>query len=120
VDVTPRAVALLAKMVARHGPVVLHLADGPGATASPTCRPRRDAALEPDDVHLADVAGSPLYVAGHLRDGWDGRHITVGVVAGAGPRPSVEAAEGVRFLVRARPPATGGEDRRHARRHSAR
>jgi uncharacterized protein (DUF779 family) len=49
-----------------------------------------------------DVAGTPFYMGGPQFEYWRHTHLTVDVVPGRGSGFSVEAPEGVRFLIRSR------------------
>ena len=48
------------------------------------------------------VAGTPFYMSGPQFEYWRHTHLTVDVVPGRGSGFSVEAPEGVRFLIRSR------------------
>ena len=54
------------------------------------------------EVYLGEAEGTPFYMGPEQYEYWSHTHLTVGVVPGRGGGFSVEAPEGVRFLVRSR------------------
>ena len=72
------------------------------------CFPDGDFIISDGDVHLGDLdvglehRGIPLYMSVSQYQYWKHTHITVDVVKGRGAGFSVEAPEGVRFLIRSR------------------
>jgi uncharacterized protein (DUF779 family) len=99
---TPAALALLGEIVADHGPVLFHQSGGCCDGSSPMCFPRAEFRVGSRDVYLGDVAGQPFYMSGPQFEYWRHTHLTVDVVPGRGSGFSVEAPEGVRFLIRSR------------------
>ena len=53
-------------------------------------------------VLLGDVLGTPFYMSASQYEYWKHTHLTVDVVPGRGSGFSLEAPEGVRFLIRSR------------------
>ncbi|MCU1674654.1 MAG: hypothetical protein JWN77_2767 [Frankiales bacterium] len=66
------------------------------------CFPRGDFRIGSRDVYLGLVASTPSYMSGPQFEYWRHTHLTVDVVPGRGSGFSVEAPEGVRFLIRSR------------------
>ena len=66
------------------------------------CFPRDEFRLSDRDVFLGEVAGTPFYMGANQFEYWSHTHLTVDVVKGRGSGFSVEAPEGVRFLIRSR------------------
>ncbi len=66
------------------------------------CYPRGEFKIGQRDVFLGAVAGCPFYMSGPQFAYWKHTHLTVDVVPGRGSGFSVEAPEGVRFLIRSR------------------
>jgi uncharacterized protein len=70
--------------------------------------PAGEFATGPADVHLADLAVDGLgdavefWISAAQYEHWKHTHLTVDVVRGRGSGFSVEAPEGVRFLIRSR------------------
>jgi uncharacterized protein (DUF779 family) len=102
VAITPAAGELLARLVERHGPLLFHQSGGCCDGSSPMCFPRGEFRVGSRDVYLGEVAGTPFYMSGPQFEYWRHTHLTVDVVPGRGSGFSVEAPEGVRFLIRSR------------------
>jgi len=102
VEITDDAAALLVRLVERHGKLLFHQSGGCCDGSSPMCYPRDDFHIGQRDVYLGDVAGTPFYMGANQYEYWAHTHLTVDVVPGRGGGFSVEAPEGVRFLIRSR------------------
>jgi uncharacterized protein len=108
VDLTGEAADLLRRLTGIHGPLMFHQSGGCCDGSSPMCFPAGDFITSEADVHLADLAvegveapvGFWMSVAQY--EYWKHTHLTVDVVKGRGSGFSVEAPEGVRFLIRSR------------------
>lgn len=66
------------------------------------CFPRNEFRISDRDVYLGEVEGTPFYMGANQFEYWAHTHLTVDVVKGRGSGFSVEAPEGVRFLIRSR------------------
>lgn len=108
VDLTGEAADLLRRLTGIHGPLMFHQSGGCCDGSSPMCYPAGDFITSEADVHLADlvVDGVAAPVAFWMSLSqyayWKHTHLTVDVVKGRGSGFSVEAPEGVRFLIRSR------------------
>ena len=102
VDITPEAAALVARLVDQHGPLLFHQSGGCCDGSSPMCYPRNDFRVGEREVYLGEIAGTPFYMGPDQYAYWAHTHLTIDVVPGRGGGFSVEAPEGVRFLVRSR------------------
>jgi uncharacterized protein (DUF779 family) len=102
VSVTPAAEALLRKMQGLHGPLLFHQSGGCCDGSAPMCFPRGDFRVGQEDVYLGAIVDTPFYISGPQFEYWQHTHLTVDVVPGRGSGFSVEAPEGVRFLIRSR------------------
>ena len=108
VDLTGEAADLLRRLTGIHGPLMFHQSGGCCDGSSPMCFPAGDFITSEADVHLADlvVDGVPapigFWMSVSQYEYWKHTHLTVDVVKGRGSGFSVEAPEGVRFLVRSR------------------
>lgn len=102
VEVTPAAEALLHKMQGLHGPLLFHQSGGCCDGSAPMCFPRGDFRVGQEDVYLGRIVDTPFYMSGPQFEYWRHTHLTVDVVPGRGSGFSVEAPEGVRFLIRSR------------------
>ena len=108
IDATDAALAKIADLVARFGPLMFHQSGGCCDGSAPMCYPDGDFTVGGSDVHLGDLAVPGLeepigfYMSGSQYEYWKHTHLTVDVVKGRGSGFSVEAPEGVRFLIRSR------------------
>ena len=102
VSVTPAAEALLRKMQGVHGPLMFHQSGGCCDGSAPMCFPRGEFRVGQEDVYLGTIVDTPFYISGPQFEYWQHTHLTVDVVPGRGSGFSVEAPEGVRFLIRSR------------------
>ncbi len=102
VDITDEALALLTRLQQRHGPVMFHQSGGCCDGSSPMCYPLGDFLLGESDVHLGWVGDAPFHMSAAQFAYWAHTHLTVDVVPGRGAGFSLEAPEGVRFLIRYR------------------
>jgi len=102
VSVTPEAEALLRKLQGMHGPLMFHQSGGCCDGSAPMCYPRGEFRIGQQDVFLGTIVDTPFYISGPQFEYWQHTHLTVDVVRGRGSGFSVEAPEGVRFLIRSR------------------
>ncbi len=107
VRATPAALAVLARLTAQHGPLLLHQSGGCCDGSAPMCYPRNDFIVGDRDVLLGvlDAGGDarvPAYIGGAQFEYWSHTELTIDVVPGRGSGFSLEAPEGVRFLTRSR------------------
>ncbi|WP_229071988.1 DUF779 domain-containing protein [Actinoplanes sp. DH11] len=108
VDVTPAAAALLRQLREQHGPLMFHQSGGCCDGSSPMCFPAGEFRTGNSDVLLESlvIEGVPeaitFWMSGSQFELWRHTHLTVDVVPGRGAGFSLEAPEGVRFLIRSR------------------
>ena len=105
VDATPEAVALIDQLVSMHGPVLFHQSGGCCDGSAPMCYPRDEFMIGDSDVFLgtlSDSTSTPFYIWQPQWEYWSHTHLTVDVVPGRGSGFSLEAPEGVRFIIRSR------------------
>jgi uncharacterized protein len=107
VDLTGEAADLLRRLTERHGRLMFHQSGGCCDGSSPMCYPLGDFLTGDADVHLGDlvvegIPDSPFWMSASQYEYWKHTHLTVDVVKGRGSGFSVEAPEGVRFLIRSR------------------
>jgi uncharacterized protein (DUF779 family) len=108
VDMTKTAAELLRDLTVTYGPLMFHQSGGCCDGSSPMCFPNGDFITSEADVHLGDleVPGVdlpvPFWMSVSQYEYWKHTHLTVDVVKGRGSGFSVEAPEGVRFLIRSR------------------
>ncbi|MYW72569.1 DUF779 domain-containing protein [Pseudonocardia sp. SID8383] len=108
VTLTPAAADLLVRLTDLHGPLMFHQSGGCCDGSAPMCYPDGDFRTGDSDVHLGDLqvdgVGKPIgfWMSASQYEYWKHTHLTVDVVKGRGSGFSVEAPEGVRFLIRSR------------------
>jgi len=102
VEATEEALDLIARLEGVHGPVLFHQSGGCCDGSSPMCFPLGEFRIGSSDVRLGQVAGAPFYMSGPQFEYWKHTHLTLDVVSGRGGGFSLEAPEGVRFLIRSR------------------
>lgn len=107
VAVTDAAAELVRKLTDMHGPVMFHQSGGCCDGSAPMCYPDGDFITGDADVHLGDLDVGlerkvPMWMSVSQFAYWKHTHITVDVVKGRGAGFSLEAPEGVRFLIRSR------------------
>jgi uncharacterized protein len=108
VSFTAEAADLLRRLTEVHGPLMFHQSGGCCDGSSPMCYPVGEFRTGDSDVHLGDLAIDGLdepvafWMAANQFEYWQHTHLTVDVVKGRGSGFSVEAPEGVRFLIRSR------------------
>ncbi|GAA0994380.1 DUF779 domain-containing protein [Subtercola frigoramans] len=121
VSLSATAVELLRKLWLTYGPLMFHQSGGCCDGSSPMCYPEGDFITSDNDVLLGTFDISPTAVSRNEDAGsptepqsinfwmsseqfayWSHTHLTVDVVKGRGSGFSVEAPEGVRFLIRSR------------------
>ena len=108
VDVTPAAATMMRQLREQHGPLMFHQSGGCCDGSAPMCYPDGDFKTGGSDVRLGDLRVDGLekpigfWMSGSQFEYWKHTHLTVDVVKGRGSGFSVEAPEGVRFLIRSR------------------
>jgi uncharacterized protein (DUF779 family) len=99
---TESALSLIARLEAKHGPLMFHQSGGCCDGSSPMCYPRGDFLVGDRDVLMATLAGTPFYISRPQFEYWKHTQLILDVVPGRGGMFSLEGPEGVRFLVRSR------------------
>ena len=102
VEATDEALTLIDRLVEGHGPLLFHQSGGCCDGSSPMCFPLGEFRIGSSDVLLGEVGGAPFYMSGPQFEYWKHTHLTLDVVPGRGAGFSLEAPEGVRFLIRSR------------------
>jgi uncharacterized protein (DUF779 family) len=107
VAVTGEAAELLRRLTGLHGPVMFHQSGGCCDGSSPMCYPDGEFRLGGADIHLGDLdiglgRPVPVWMSRSQFEYWSHTHLTIDVVKGRGAGFSLEAPEGVRFLIRSR------------------
>jgi len=102
VTATPAALALIATLTTRNGPVLFHQSGGCCDGSSPMCFPTGDYMLAPDDVHMGQIGGANFYMSPSQFEYWKNTQLLIDVVPGMGGMFSLENGSGQRFLTRSR------------------
>ncbi|WP_343603204.1 DUF779 domain-containing protein, partial [Mycobacterium sp.] len=109
VVITAAAAQLLSRLIARHGPVMIHQSGGCCDGSSPMCYPDGDFIVGDRDVLLGVLDlengagdGVPVWISGPQFQTWKHTQLVIDVVPGRGGGFSLEAPDGVRFLSRGR------------------
>jgi len=100
--VTEAATAVLRKLQALHGPLLIHQSGGCCDGSSPMCYPLDEFRVGAQDVKLGTIADCPVFIGAAQFEYWAHTQLTIDVVPGRGGGFSLEAPEGVRFLTRSR------------------
>lgn len=107
VALTDEAAALLRTLEEKHGDLMFHQSGGCCDGSSPMCFPAGDFLTSDADVLLGEFdlgerGHDPIsfWMSLEQFEYWSHTHLTVDVVPGRGSGFSVEAPEGVRFLIR--------------------
>ena len=99
---TDAALALIARLQARHGDLMFHQSGGCCDGSAPMCFPRGEFILGDNDRHLGDIGGVPFYISESQYAYWSHTQLIIDVVPGRGGMFSLEGPEGLRFLTRSR------------------
>ena len=107
VELSGKAVALLAELTEMHGPLMFHQSGGCCDGSSPMCYPQGEFRTGAVDVLLAELDAGlaqpiPFWMSESQFAYWSHTHLTVDVVPGRGSGFSVESPTGQRFLIRSR------------------
>jgi uncharacterized protein (DUF779 family) len=79
---------------------MFHQSGGCCDGSAPMCYVAGEFKLGARDVQLGEVGGCPFYIGGDQYERWRHTRLTLDVVPGRGSGFSLEAPEGVRFLIR--------------------
>jgi hypothetical protein len=100
VEATPKALDLIERLRAKHGPLMFHQSGGCCDGSSPMCFPLGDFIVGDSDVKLGEIGGAPFYMSESQFEYWKHTRLIIDVVDGRGGMFSLENGEGVRFLTR--------------------
>lgn len=99
---TEPALALIAKLEAKHGLLMFHQSGGCCDGSSPMCYPRGEFLLGGQDHLLGTLNQTPFYMHRAQFEYWKHTQLILDVVKGRGGMFSLEGPEGLRFLTRSR------------------
>jgi uncharacterized protein (DUF779 family) len=96
----------MARLAAKHGPLMFHQSGGCCDGSSPMCYPLGEFLVGDGDVLLAALgdrdAGVPFYMSRSQFEYWKHTQLILDVVPGRGGMFSLDGPEGLRFLIRSR------------------
>jgi uncharacterized protein (DUF779 family) len=99
---TDAALTLIAKLKAKHGPLMFHQSGGCCDGSSPMCFPEGELLVGDGDVRLGEIGNCPFYMSVAQYEYWKHTQLIIDVVPGRGGMFSLEGPEGLRFLTRSR------------------
>ncbi|MEV5981059.1 DUF779 domain-containing protein [Streptomyces sp. NPDC052114] len=108
VELTDAAARLLQRLRETHGPLMFHQSGGCCDGSAPMCYPAGEFRTGASDVRLARLTvegvAEPVdfWMSASQYEVWSHTRLIVDVVPGRGSGFSLEAPEGVRFLIRSR------------------
>jgi uncharacterized protein (DUF779 family) len=108
VAVTPEAAELIRRLRTEHGPLMFHQSGGCCDGSSPMCYQQGEFLTGAADVLLGELRIDgipepvPVWMSAAQFRYWRYTHLTIDVVTGRGAGFSLEAPEGVRFIIRSR------------------
>ncbi|MDQ0603605.1 uncharacterized protein (DUF779 family) [Streptomyces canus] len=108
VELTPAAADLLRRLHEVHGPLMFHQSGGCCDGSAPMCYPAGEFRTGGSDVLLAELEvegvgeAVTFWMSRSQFEVWSHTRLIVDVVEGRGSGFSLEAPEGVRFLIRSR------------------
>ncbi|MCU0831269.1 MAG: DUF779 domain-containing protein [Rhizobiaceae bacterium] len=100
VRATDAALALLAEIIADHGPVLFHQSGGCCDGSSPMCYAQGDFRIGEHDVKMGEIGGMPFYISGSQFEVWRHTDLIIDVVVGRGGMFSLDNGRERRFLTR--------------------
>jgi uncharacterized protein (DUF779 family) len=103
--VTPTEAAgeRIARLVARHGPLLFHQSGGCCDGSAPRCLPRADLLIGAQAVCLGEIGRQPLYTGAAQFEYWPLTRLTLDVVPGRAGMFPLEGPLGVSVTTRSRP-----------------
>ncbi|WP_329126564.1 DUF779 domain-containing protein [Streptomyces sp. NBC_01465] len=108
VAVTPAAATVLRRLREAHGPLMFHQSGGCCDGSSPMCFPEGEFRTGESDVLIESLSVEGVeepvsfWISASQNEAWAHTRLIVDVVEGRGSGFSLEAPEGVRFLIRSK------------------
>ena len=100
ITATDAALAELASLRERHGPLMLFQSGGCCEGSSPLCLPRGELLLGPHDLLLGEVGGASFYIDADQYERWNRPDFVVDLAPGAADTLSLEGPDDVHFISR--------------------
>ncbi|MEC8147600.1 MAG: DUF779 domain-containing protein [Pseudomonadota bacterium] len=102
VSISDAAAKIVRQLKDTHGELMFHQSGGCCDGSAPMCYPAGEFRVGNSDHLLGEIEGCPFYISESQYERWKHTHLTVDVVEGRGSGFSLEAPEGIRFLIRSR------------------
>lgn len=102
VTATSAALALIAELRERHGPLMFFQSGGCCDGSSPMCYAAGELNVSDKDVYLGHLDGVPFYMGADQFTYWQHTQLIIDVVNGMGGMFSLDNGTGKRFLTRSR------------------
>ena len=102
VSATANALALMASLREKHGPLMFFQSGGCCDGSSPMCYAQGEFQVGADDVYLGELDGAPFYMGLEQFAYWEHTQLIIDVVDGNGGMFSLDNGSGRRFLTRSR------------------
>ncbi|MFE5474386.1 MULTISPECIES: DUF779 domain-containing protein [unclassified Nocardia] len=104
VEITERAQTLLRRLIEDNGPVLFRQAgEGCDDDAAPVCLSAKQFPIEKADILLGRLSWhTEFWISAAQFECWKDTHLTVDVTRGEAAEDSLEAGQGMRFVLRAR------------------
>jgi hypothetical protein len=102
VTASPAALALIAELRQRHGPLMFFQSGGCCDGSSPMCYAAGEFQVGEEDVYLGNLDGVPFYIGAEQFEYWQHTQLIIDVVPGMGGMFSLDNGTGRRFLTRSR------------------
>lgn len=102
VTMTDAARALLADIVAEHGPVMFVQSGGCCDGSSPMCFKEGDYIIGARDIKLGEIEGAPVWISESLFEIWKHSQMILDAGPGNGAGFSLDTGRGTCFLSKAR------------------
>ncbi|TYC87449.1 DUF779 domain-containing protein [Novosphingobium sp. BW1] len=100
---TPAAQDWILRLRAQHGPLMFHQSGGCCDGSAPKCFVAGEFRVGGQDVLLGTLVGdTPVWIGAAQFEYWRHTQVTIDIVPGRGSGMSLEAPEGVRFVIRSR------------------
>ena len=99
---TDAALALIAELRERHGPLMFHQSGGCCDGSAPMCYQLGEFLVGSSDRELGEIGGAPFYISESQYEYWCHTQLVIDVVPGRGGMFSLDGPTGRRFLVRSR------------------
>lgn len=99
---TDAALAMIAELRQRHGPVMFFQSGGCCDGSAPMCYPAGEFSVSDTDVYMGNLNGAPFYMGLEQFSYWEHTQLIIDVVVGNGGMFSLDNGTGRRFLTRSR------------------